>query len=169
MELEITSLYKLHHSSQTIQNSALQEWKFFTQRKCKFPAKEFKTLCSENANLGLKKCNGALNTTPRILRSENGNFALKKWKFCTQKINGKISKSHEKSTFPRFVPAKSGNSALPCSSRNSALNCMIAESRRDWAVTLWADVWYWGKSLAHENKTWKAAWSSDRLKYPFYL
>ncbi len=77
-----------------------------------------KILGSENVNFALKNCNFALNRSPRILRSENGNSGLEKWKFRSQKwkfCNLKMENSpqcHRKQPFSAIFRAKWGISAL---------------------------------------------------------
>ncbi len=89
---------------------------------------------SENVNFALKNCSGALHRLPRILRSESGNSALKKWKFGTQKWKFGTQKMENfpgaierKSTVSTTFRAKSGNAALP----RSRINSTFAESWRD--------------------------------------
>ena len=49
-------------------------------------------LQSDYANFALNDCNGALNRPARILHSENGNSALKKWKLHAQNGNSALRK-----------------------------------------------------------------------------
>ncbi len=119
---------------QTLQNSALRKWKFrareknnkFCAKKSKFCTHKMQTLHSKNA----------LNRPPRIPLSENANSMSKIEILCLENANFALKKWK---SFPMpwkvgFSPVfndKSSNSALPCPSRNSALNSAILESWRD--------------------------------------
>ncbi len=70
--------------------------------------------CSENAYFALRNCNGALKQTTRILRSENGNSAFKKWNFPTQKWKWKISPMPWKVGYSMIFRAKSVHSTHFC-------------------------------------------------------
>ncbi len=64
-----------------MRNSALRKWGFCTQKNRNSALKN-RNLRSGNVNFAPKNCNGVLEIHHRNLRrSENENFALRKWKF----------------------------------------------------------------------------------------
>ncbi len=86
-------------------------------RKSKFHAKN-QNSALKNIHSALRKCNGTLTRLPRILRSKNGNSALRKWKSVLK--NGipalrkwKFYPVPWKVSFSIIFRTKSGNSALP--------------------------------------------------------
>ncbi len=104
-------------------------------RKCKFRPKivilwsKIEIMCTENARFAL--CNGALNRHPKILRSENVNYAVKKWKFCAQKWNfyaqkmENFPKAMESQLFHGFLPNRRAKNSHCHASQNSALNFTV--------------------------------------------
>ncbi len=133
-------MWKWWHAIQTLQNSALRKWNFHSQQ---IP-------CSEYVNFALKNYNGALNRPSWILRSENENSALKKWKFCAKikilcsESGWKISSRHGKLAVPALFRPKLGSSeqfyAVALSSRNYALNSATVESRKPGGAGNWRSV-----------------------------
>ena len=122
----------------------------------------FRILCSENEKFALKNCNCALNRSPRILRSKNGNSDLKKWKFhaqkwkfCTQKMENFPNAMQWKVRFSVIFLCQIRQfyaAALKLKCRAKFSNPGIAESWRDWLGMLEAG----GQFL-----TFQLFWSKD--------